>query len=218
MGQKVNPTGFRVSHFKPWKSRWFDDTDNFKEYLVEDIKIRRMLMDRLAHAGIVSVDIERLAKSIVINLTVSRPGVVIGRGGSGIEETKKEVVDLITKIRGKKPVDIKIDMPVHEVKDPETSAQLVASRIAQDMERRMRHRVVVSKAMDRVMNAGAKGIKVVVSGRIGGSEIARVEKFKKGSVPAQTMRANIDYASLPANLKRGKVGIKVYIHKKDDED
>ncbi len=217
MGQKVNPTGFRVSHFKPWKSRWFDEGKKFKDYLIEDIKIRNMLMEKLKHAGIVSVEIERLPKNMIVTLTVSRPGVVIGRGGSGIEEVKKEIVKLITDIRGENPKDLKIDLSVKEVANAETSAQLVAARIAQDLERRMRHRVVVTKAMERVMQAGANGIKVVLSGRIGGSEIARVEKFRMGSVPAQTMRENIDYASLPANLKRGKVGIKVYIHKKEED-
>jgi small subunit ribosomal protein S3 len=174
-------------------------------------------MEKLKHAGIVSVEIEWLPKSMVITMTVSRPGVVIGRGGSGIEDVKKTILAVIKKVRGSVPKDLKIDPKVNEVKNPEISAQLVASRIAMELERRMRHRVVISKAMDRVMQSGALGIKVVLGGRIGGTEIARVEKYQTGSVPAQTLRENIDYAQVPALLKRGYVGIKVYIHKKEED-
>lgn len=216
MGQKVNPIGFRVAHFLPWKSRWFEEGGNYQDYLVEDIKIRKMLMNDLKHAGIVSVDIERLPKSMVITMTVSRPGVVIGRSGSGIAEVKKNILKVIRQVRGKVPKDLKIDPQVVEVKNAETSAQLVASRIAFDLERRMKHRAVVNKAMDRVMQAGARGIKVIIAGRINGAEISRVEKFKRGSVPAQTMRENVDYAQVPALLKRGYVGVKVYIHREEE--
>jgi len=216
MGQKVNPIGFRVAHFLPWKSRWFEEGEAYQNYLIEDIKIRRMLMDSLKHAGIVSVEIERLPKSMVVIMTVSRPGVVIGRSGSGIAAVNRDILKVIREVRGKVPKDLKIDPQVVEVKNAETSAQLVASRIVFDLERRMKHRAVVNKAMDRVMQSGAMGIKVILSGRIGGAEISRVEKFKKGSVPAQTMRENVDYAQMPALLKRGYVGVKVYIHKEEE--
>lgn len=218
MGQKINPTGFRIGSFLPWKSRWFSDDENYKDLLLEDIKIRDGLMDKLKLSGITKVEIERLPKSMVIILTVSRPGVVIGRGGSGLEDLKKFILGIIKDVRGKKPEDLKIDLKVNEVRNPEISAYLVATRIANDLERRMPHRRVLSRAIERVMQSGALGIKIVLSGRIGGAEISRVEKYQEGSVPTQTLRENIDYAEVPALLKRGYVGIKVYIHKKPEEE
>ena len=216
MGQKVNPTGFRIGTFLPWKSRWFSEDKGFKNLLLEDIKIRKALMERLKLSGITEVEIERLPKSVAITLTVSRPGVVIGRGGSGLEEVKKIILDTVGKVRKKKVKDLKIDLQVQEVKDPEMSAGLVAGRVASELERRMPHRRVVTKAMDRVMQSGALGIKIVLSGRIAGAEISRVEKYHKGSVPLQTLRENIDYAQVPALTKRGYVGVKVFIHKKQE--
>jgi small subunit ribosomal protein S3 len=216
MGQKINPIGFRVGTYLPWKSRWFADDKSYKDYLIEDITLRRALMDKLKLAGATNVEIERLPKSMVVTLTVSRPGVVIGRGGSGIEDVKKFIIQTIEKAKGKKVGNIKIDLKVNEVKDPELSALLVAERIVSDLERRMPHRRVVTKAIERVMQGGALGIKVVLAGRIGGAEISRVEKFHKGSVPSQTMREDIDYAQVPALLKRGYVGVKVYIHRKPE--
>ena len=218
MGQKVNPIGFRVGRVYPWKSRWFSDDAKFKDYLLEDVKIRRALMEKLKLAGITNVEIERLPKSMVVIMTVSRPGIVIGRGGTGLEEIKKLIVKTISKIRGKKVDDLKIDLRVNEVKNPELSAHLVATRIAAEMERRLPHRRSVNRAMDRVIQAGAEGVKIVLAGRIGGAEISRVEKYHKGSVPTQTLREHIDYAQVPALLKRGYVGVKVYIHKKAEED
>lgn len=217
MGQKVNPIGFRVGRFYPWRSRWFSEKDDYKDLLLEDIKIRRFLMDRLRNAGVTLVEIERLPKTINLIITVSRPGVVIGRGGSGLEDLKKKIVEIIDDVREEKVKDLKIDIQVNEVKNPEISAQLVASRIASDLERRMLHRRSVTKAIDRVMQCGARGIKIVLSGRIGGAEISRVEKYHEGSVPTQTLRENIDYAEFPVLTKRGYVGIKVYIHKKEEE-
>lgn len=217
MGQKVNPVGFRTGTFLPWKSRWFADDVRYRWYLLEDIKIRSALMERLKLAGITRVDIERLPKSMAITLTVSRPGVVIGRGGSGIEEIKKEILAIIKKLREEDVADLKVDLRVNEVKNPELSAHLVATRVAAELERRIPHRRVIGKAIERVMQAGALGVKVILSGRIGGSEISRVEKFHQGSVPTQTLRENIDYSQVPALLKRGYVGVKVYIHKKEEE-
>src|SRR3989304_3145168 len=216
MGQKINPIGIRVGEFIPWKSRWFADKI-YKDYLVEDIKIRRALMDRLKLAGISSVENERLPKSMVIIMTVSRPGVVIGRGGTGIEDIKKFILGIVSEVRKEKIKDMKIDLRVNEVKNPELSAHLVATRIAGELERRMPHRRVITKTIERVMAAGALGVKVVLGGRIGGAEISRVEKFQEGSVPSQTLRENIDYAQIPALLKRGYVGVKVWIHKKEEE-
>lgn len=216
MGQKVNPTGFRVGTFLPWKSRWFSDDKSFKELLVEDLKIRERLMERLKLAGITSVEIERLPKSMVITLTVSRPGVVIGRGGTGIEELKNYIFDIIAEVRGERPKDLKIDIPVQEIKNAELSSHLVATRIASELERRIPHRRVITKAMERVLQAGANGIKVVLSGRIGGAEIGRTEKYHSGSVPTQTLREDIDYAQVPALLKKGYVGVKVWIYRKKE--
>ncbi len=218
MGQKINPIGFRIGVFLPWKSRWFAETGKYKDYLIEDIKIRRALMEKLKLAGIISVEIERLPKSLVIIMTVSRPGVVIGRGGTGLEDVKKQIMEIIQKNRGEKVKDLKIDLQVNDIKNPEISAHLVATRIAGELERRMPHRRVITRTMDRVMQSGADGVKIILSGRIGGAEISRVEKYHLGSVPTQTLRANIDYAQIPALLKKGYVGIKVFIHKKEEDN
>jgi small subunit ribosomal protein S3 len=216
MGQKVNPIGIRVGTFIPWKSRWFAESGNFKNFLIEDIKIRRELTKKLKLAGLTGVEIERLPKSMVVTITVSRPGVVIGRGGTGIEDVKKYILGIMSKVRGKPVKDLKIDIRINEVKNPELSAYLVAERIAGEMERRVPHRRAVQRAIERVMAAGALGIKVVVGGRINGAEISRVEKFHEGSVPSQTLREDIDYAQVPALLKRGYVGVKVWIHRKPE--
>ncbi len=218
MGQKVNPTNFRMGTFLPWKSRWFADDAKYKEQLIEDITIRKTLMNRLKLAGIVSVEIERLPKSMVVTMRVSRPGVVIGRGGSGIEDVKKQIFAILKKTRKGDIKNIRIDPRVVEIKNPEISAQLVASRIVNEMERRLPHRRSVARAMDRVMQSGAKGVKIILSGRIAGAEISRREKYHRGSVPTQTLRKNVDYAQVPALLKRGYVGVKVYIHKEDEEE
>ena len=183
MSQKINPVGIRTGTFLPWKSRW--STENKKSYqnnLIEDIKLRGALVEKLSLAGITSVEIERLPKSMVIHLNVSRPGVVIGRGGTGIEEIKKFILKIISEVRaqGKKAVedkkDMKIDIKVNEVKNPEISAHLVATRIVSELERRIPHRRVVTKALERMMASGAKGAKITLAGRIGGAEISRVEK------------------------------------------
>jgi small subunit ribosomal protein S3 len=216
MGQKVNPTGFRTGSFLPWKSRWFSDTASYKDYLLEDIKIRKALLAKLKMAGVTSVEIERLPKSMVIVVTVSRPGVVIGRGGTGLEELKKYVLEIIKEGRKGKVGDLKIDLQVNEVANPELSAELVASRIVSELERRIPHRRVVTKAMERVMQAGALGVKVILSGRIEGAEISRTEKYHIGSIPSQTLREEIDYSQMPALCKRGYIGVKVYIHRKKE--
>lgn len=217
MSQKVNPIGIRTGFFLPWKSRWFGTSRTFKEFLVEDIKIRKGLMEKLKLAGITTVEIERQPKSMVVIITVSRPGVVIGRGGTGIEDVKKFIVGIMSEVRGKDIKDVKIDIRINEVKSPELSAHLVAGRIAGELERRIPHRRVVTKAIERVMASGALGVKVVLAGRINGAEISRVEKFHEGSVPTQTLREIVDYSQVPALLKRGYVGVKVWIHRKGEE-
>lgn len=217
MGQKVNPIGFRVGRMIGWKSRWFSNNADFKGLLLEDIKIRQELMKKLSSAGIVSVEIERQPKSIVIIVTVSRPGVVIGRGGSGIEDLKKFIVSILKSGKTTNVDAIKIDLKVNEIKNYDLSAYLVAERVAQDLEKRIPHRRSVTKAMERVMMARAGGIKIVLAGRINGAEISRVEKFHQGSVPTQTLREDIDYAERPALTRRGYVGVKVWIHRKEQD-
>lgn len=217
MSHKVNPIGFRVGRMLGWKSRWFSDSGVYKDLLLEDIKIRKELMKKLSAAGITGVEIERQPKSLVIIVTVSRPGVVIGRGGAGIEDLKKSIVELLKDSRVTKTANVKIDLKVNEVKNSELSAYLVAERIAQDLEKRIPHRRSVTKAMERVMGARAGGIKIFLGGRINGAEISRVEKFHQGSVPTQTLREDIDYAERPALTRRGYVGVKVWIHRKEQD-
>lgn len=214
MGQKVNPIGIRVGNHLPWKSRWFAGSGNFKNFLVEDIKMRKALTQKLKLAGVTNIEIERLPKSMTVIITVSRPGVVIGRGGTGIEDVKKYILEILGNRKDVK--DVKIDIRINEVKNPDISAHLVAERIAGELERRIPHRRVVQKSIERVMSGGALGVKVVLAGRINGAEISRVEKYHQGSVPSQTLREEIDYAQVPALLKRGYVGVKVWIHKKPE--
>lgn len=210
MGQKVNPFGFRLSQGKNWKSRWFaGDPKKYKQNLIEDVKIRRFLMKKLKLAGIVSVQIERSINKMKVVLYVSRPGVVIGRGGATLEQLKKELCQMVSISEPEKNLEIE---PA-EVKEPELSAQLVAIRIAEQLERRFPHRRVVAKTIERVMGAGAKGIKITLSGRIAGAEISRTEKFAEGKVPLQTLRAEIDYAQVPVLTKSGYIGVKVWIFK-----
>lgn len=215
MSQKINPIGFRVGRMISWKSRWFAGNNNFKNLLIEDIKLRKEITKKLNLAGVTEVQIERQPKSISINVFVSRPGMVIGRGGSGIEDLKKFIVEILKKQSPSGTIP-KIDLKVTEIKSPDLAAILVAERIAQDLEKRIPHRRTVVKAMERVMGAGAKGVKVVLGGRINGAEISRVEKFHQGSVPSQTLRENIDYGEIPALTRRGYVGVKVWIHKSEE--
>ena len=174
-------------------------------------------MEKLKLAGVTTVEIERQPKSLVVNIWVSRPGVVIGRGGSGIEDVKKLILSIISEVRKKQIKDVKIDIKINEVKNPEISAHLIVGRIINELERRIPHRRVVQKTVERVMASGALGVKVVLSGRIGGGSIARKEKFHSGSVPSQSLREEIDYAEAPASLKQGYVGVKVWVHKKKEE-
>ena len=220
MGQKINPIGFRIGSYINWKSRWFSEDNNYKDYLVEDILIRKVLSDRLKLAGLTEVEIERLPKSMTVTLSVSRPGVVIGRGGTGIEDVKGYIIEAMNsmRVKGKRVAELtKMDIVVKEVKNPEISARLVAQRIVGELERRFPHRRVINKAMERVMAAGAKGVKVTLGGRIGGADISRVEKYHTGSVPTQTLRQNIDYFETPALLKKGYVGVKVWIHRGEEK-
>ncbi|MFC1727532.1 30S ribosomal protein S3 [Patescibacteria group bacterium] len=213
MGRKVNPIGFRLGYWQTWKSRWFARKPaQYRENLLEDLKIRKFLMNRLKLAGIVEVRIERFINKMTVTLFVSRPGVVIGRGGTNLELLKKDLFGLVSLSEPEK--NLKID--VVEVKNPELSAQLVAVRIAEQLERRFPHRRVISKTLERVMMSGAIGVKIFLSGRIAGAEISRTEKYSQGKVPLQTLRAKIDYAQIPALTKFGYIGVKVWIYKGEE--
>lgn len=205
MGQKVNPVTFRLSLNKNWSSKWFAEKGRYKELLASDIKIREFVLKKLKPAGVARVVIERSINKLNIIVFVSRPGMVIGRSGSGIEELRKSVEAL---------VDQKVTINVEEVKRPDLSAYLVAQGIADQIERRMPVRRLMAQAADRVMRSGAKGVKIITSGRLGGAEIARYEKKILGSIPLQTLRADIDYAHVPAKtLTAGVTGVKVWINK-----
>lgn len=213
MGQKVHPYGFRLGYLYTWNSRWYADPKNYKHNMLEDMKVREFLFEKLQSAGITKVEISRSVKKISIKIFVSRPGVVIGRGGSNLEVLKAELSKLL-KINPKDPKAPKVELDdIVEVKQPDASAQLIVERIKDQLAKRYPHRRAVAMAMDKAMAAGAKGIKIVLSGRIGGAEIGRTEKYTKGSVPTQTLRADIDYAQSPAYTKSGYVGVKVWIYK-----
>lgn len=216
MGQKVHPFGLRLGNQYSWKSRWFASDDDYKQMLHEDLKLRKMLNKKLELAGVVRIDIERSINTITVIILVSRPGVVIGRGGSGLEELKK-MIHRFLKINPNDPKAMRVELKVEEVKNPDLSARLVAQRIQYQLMKRYPHRRAVKQALEKVMEAGAAGVKIVLSGRIGGAEISRTEKYSKGSVPTQTIRADIDYAEMPILTRSGYVGLKVWINKKQEE-
>ena len=204
MGQKVNPHGARVGVIFDWSTRWYADKKNFANYLVEDHKIRETLKKKYYATGVSRIDIERSAARMTINMFTGKPGMVIGRGGKGIEELKA----FVEKMLGH-PVTIN----VIEVKSPDTDAQLVAENIAQQLEKRISFRRALKQSIQRTMRAGAKGMKAAVSGRLGGADIARSEHYHEGSIPLQTLRANIDYGFAEAETTYGRLGVKVWIYK-----
>ncbi len=212
MGQKVNPFGFRLGSLYTWKSKWYANNRDYSNVLLKDIKLREYLMETLKKAGILKVEIERSIKVLKIYIFVTRPGVVIGKGGSGIEKLNKDIKKLLD-IKLKDKNAAKVDIRIEEVRKPFAHARLVAQQISDQLIRRYPHRRAVAQAMDKAMEAGVKGIKIQISGRIGGAEIARTEKYFKGNVPTQTLRADIDYAEMPSLTRSGYVGIKVWVHK-----
>lgn len=204
MGQKVNPHGFRVGVNKNWNSKWFADKSNFADFLVEDNKVRNYVKKKLYAAGVASVVIERpAADKVKVIIATARPGMVIGRSGDGIDELKKNLVKLTGKT---------VDISIEEVRRAELDAQLTAESIAQALERRVSFRRAMKSAIQRTMKSGAKGIKVLVSGRLGGAEIARSEKYSEGNVPLHTLRADIDYGFAEADTTYGKIGVKVWLN------
>ena len=204
MGQKTHPTGFRVGIIQPWASTWFAKVKEYGEFVAEDAKIRKYIKKKLYAAGISKILISRKAQNTTITVVTAKPGIVVGRGGQGIDELRQDV----TKYLGK-PVVIN----VVEVARIDADAQLVAEAIAQQLEKRVAFRRAMKQAMQRTMRAGVQGIKVMVSGRLGGAEIARSEWAKEGRIPLQTLRADVDYGFTEADTIMGKIGVKVWIFK-----
>ena len=208
MGQKINPVGFRIGITASWQSRWFAPDNKYRQYVSEDLKIRDFLMKRLRTAGIGLVEIERSSNKVKIIISVSRPGVLIGRGGTGLTELKKS---LMLKLNIKEENILEI-VPT-EIRNSDLSAYLVAQSVAEQLVRRMPAQRVMNQVVERVMRAGGQGVRIVLSGRIGGAEIARREWKASGTMPLHTLRADIDFATYPALTKSGYVGVKVWINK-----
>ncbi len=209
MGQKINPFGYRLGISKDWRSKWFAGKKDYADLVLEDQKIRDYLKESLSTAGLKEIIIERSVNEINITLKVSRPGLVIGRKGSGIQQLEKDLKEF---------TDSKIKLTVEEIKTPELEANLVAEYICRQMKRRMHHRRVIQSAIRSAMDKGAKGIKIRVSGVLsGGNTIARSEVYSEGSIPTQTLRANVDYAQVDCKRIFGVIGIKVWIYKGEEE-
>jgi len=204
MGQKVNPHGLRVGIIKDWDSKWFANDSVFGDTLVEDYNIRKFLKKTLYEAGVSKFEIERKANKVIVNIHVAKPGLVIGRQGADIEKLKNKLIAMTGK-------DVNVN--IVEIKNPDMCAQLVAENIAAQLERRISFRRAMKQCMGRSMKMGAKGIKTSVSGRLGGAEIARTEHYHEGTIPLQTLRADIDYGFAEANTTYGKIGCKVWIYK-----
>ena len=204
MGQKMHPHGLRVGVIKDWNSKWYADSKNFSDYLVEDHKIREYVKKKLFVSGISKIEIERTPKFVKVNVYTAKPGLVIGKGGNYAETLKNELVKMINK---------DVNLNIVEVKKIDTDAQLVAENIANQLERRISFRRAMKQCMQKSMKAGALGIKTAVSGRLGGADMARTEFYKEGTIPLQTLRADIDYGFAEADTTYGKIGVKVWIYK-----
>ncbi|MBP9483169.1 MAG: 30S ribosomal protein S3 [Negativicutes bacterium] len=203
MGQKVNPHGLRVGIIKSWDSKWFAGKD-FAKFLHEDVKLRDYIKTKLFAAGISRVEIERAGGRVKITIHTGKPGMVIGRGGAGIEELRKNL---------KKMTESQVDVNIAEIKQQDMDATLVAESIAAQLEKRIAFRRAMKQAVGRTIKAGGKGIKVMVGGRLGGAEIARSESYREGSIPLHTLRADIDYGTAEAHTTYGRIGVKVWIYK-----
>lgn len=207
MGQKVNPIGFRLIRKKDWKSKWFANKQEFGEFLIEDLRIREYLLKKPQLVGTSKIKIRRMSEKIEVTIVTARPGLVIGKKGAEIDALKTELY----KLTGKQ-----VWVEVEEIKRPDIDAQIVADGIAKQLERRIPFRRAMKKAIQSSLDAGAVGIKVQTSGRLGGAEIARTEWYKEGSIPLHTLRANIDYATSRAETTYGTIGVKVWINRGDD--
>jgi small subunit ribosomal protein S3 len=209
MGQKINPTGFRIGISKDWSSKWFADKNEYSKNTIEDYKIRRFLEKKFEPAGLKDVLIERSGNILNVTIRVSNPGVVIGKGGAGVESAEKEIKKLTKSV---------IKITAEEVKNPEIHASIVANNIYRQLKKRVKYNKAIQQAIRAARDKGAKGIRIKVSGLLGGgSSIARTETFREGSIPAQKLRADIDYAQLHAHMMYGAIGIKVWIYKGDLE-
>lgn len=204
MGQKVNPHGLRVGVIKDWDSRWFANKSDFGDTLVEDYNVRKFIKKNLYAAGVPKIEIERFADKVRIHIHCAKPGVVIGRGGAEIEKLRAQLEKMLNK---------QVYVNIVEVKQPDMDAQLVAEKIALDLENRISFRRAMKQSIGRTMRLGAKGIKTKVSGRLGGAEIARSESYHEGTIPLQTIRADIDYGFAEAHTTYGRIGVKVWIYK-----
>src|SRR3989344_1520859 len=212
MGQKIHPVGFRLGTSANWQSRWFADSKKYRQNLTEDLKIREILMKKLRPAGLGAIEIERSTNKLKIILFVSRPGILIGRGGTSLNELKKY---LMTELGIKE--DNSLEIAPQDLRAPDLSAYLVAQSVAEQLTKRLPAQRVMNQVLDRVMRAGAKGVKIMLAGRIGGAEIARREHKSQGVMPMHTLRANIDFAALPALTKSGYVGVKIWINRGEVE-
>ncbi len=204
MGQKMNPNGLRVGVIREWNSKWYADKKNFSDYLVEDHKIREYVKKKLYVAGISKIEIERTAKFVRVNVYTAKPGLVIGKGGNLAEVLKAELEKMIGKT---------VNLNIVEVNNIDVDAQLVAENIASQLEKRVSFRRAMKQCMQKTLKAGALGIKTAVSGRLGGADMARTEFYKEGTIPLQTLRADIDYGFAEADTTYGKIGVKVWIYK-----
>ena len=204
MGQKMHPHGLRVGVIKDWNSKWYADSKHFGDYLVEDHKIREYVKKKLFVSGISKIVIERTTKLVKVNVYTAKPGLVIGKGGTLVETLKTELQKMIGK---------DVNLNIIEVKSPDLDAQLVAENIAGQLERRISFRRAMKQCMQKTMKSGALGIKTAVSGRLGGADMARTEFYKEGTIPLQTLRADIDYGFAEADTTYGKIGVKVWIYK-----
>lgn len=212
MGQKIHPVGFRIGSSATWQSRWYAPSQKYKDFVIEDIRIREALFQKLRPAGVSAVEIERASNKLKVIIFVSRPGILIGRGGAGLTDLKKFLMQKL-KIKEEGALEI---MP-REVKSADLSSYLVAQSVADQLIKRMPAQRVMNQVIDRVMRAGAKGVKVALAGRIGGAEIARKEHKHAGTLPLHTLRADIDFCAYPALTKSGYVGVKVWINKGEVE-
>lgn len=204
MGQKINPTGLRIGVIKDWESRWYSKAETFGDTLVEDYNLREFLLKTLAPAGVPKIEIERDAKRVRINIFCAKPGMVIGRGGAEIDKLKATCEKMLGK---------EVALNIVEIKQPDLNAQLVAENIAAQLERRVSFRRALKQSIGRAMKLGARGIKTQVSGRLGGAEIARTETYHEGTIPLQTIRADIDYGFAEAKTTYGRIGVKVWLYK-----
>lgn len=215
MGQKVHPHGLRLGVIYNWESRWFfSDKGKFRQTLMQDIKMRQHLMQMFKFASVTKIDIERAINKITVIIHAVKPGMIIGRGGKGLEEVKKNILKFVKTTANKGGKEMKVELKIEPIKKPYLDAYYVATTIAEKLTRSFPHRSVVHQTMDRVMESGAKGVKIQLGGRINGAEIARREKYFLGSIPASTIREEVDFAKSPALTKSGYVGVKVWICKK----